>query len=128
MLLGVPLALMLALVAGLLNFVPYIGAILGAVPALMVAFGQSPMQVVWVALLFAAIQSVEGYLLVPYIQQRTVRLPPALTIFSQTVFGTLFGLLGLLLAPALAAAVLVAVRSLYIHDVLEDRSSADQQN
>ena len=96
MLLDVPLAFLLALIAGLLNFIPYIGAVLGAVPAILVAFGQGPMQALWVALLFFAIQTVEGYLLVPFIQQRTVQLPPALLIFSQTVFGTLFGVLGLL--------------------------------
>ena len=86
-----PLTFLLALIAGLLNFIPYIGAVLGAVPAVIVAFGQGPMQALWVVLLFLVIQTVEGYLLVPFIQQRTVQLPPALLIFSQTVFGTLFG-------------------------------------
>jgi predicted PurR-regulated permease PerM len=120
LLLGVPLALVLAIIAGTLNFVPYIGAFAGAVPAVLVAFGQGPTQALWVGLLFLAIQMFEGYLLAPQIQERTVRLPPALTIFSQTVFGTLFGLLGLLLAPALAAALLVVVRMVYVGDVLGD--------
>lgn len=120
--LGMPLTLVLALVAGLLNFVPYIGAFAGAVPAILVAFGQGPLQALWVGLLFFAIQMIEGYLLAPFIQQRTARLPPAITILSQTVFGTLFGLLGLLFAPALAAVILVAVRSLYVEDVLGDRA------
>jgi predicted PurR-regulated permease PerM len=118
MLLGIPLALVLAIIAGLLNFIPYIGAFAGAVPALLVAFGQGPTQALWVALLFLGIQMIEGYLLAPQIQQRTASLPPALTILSQTMFGTLFGLLGLLLAPALAVTALVAVRALYVRDVL----------
>lgn len=121
MLLDMPLALMLAIVAGLLNFVPYIGAIAGAVPAVLVAFGQSPVQALWVGLLFLAIQMVEGYLLAPYIQQRTTRLPPVVTLLSQTAFGSLFGTLGLLLAPALATVILVAIRMLYVEDVLGDR-------
>ena len=123
-LLGMPLAFVLAVIAGLLNYVPYIGAIAGAVPAVLVAFGQGPTQALWVALLFVAIQTIEGYLLAPQIQQKTVSLPPAVTIVSLTVFGALFGLLGLLLAPALAAVLIVVVRMVYVEDVLGDRASA----
>ena len=128
LLLDVPLAFLLALIAGLLNFIPYIGAVVGAVPAVIVAFGQGPMQALWVVLLFLAIQTVEGYLLVPFIQQRTVQLPPALLIFSQTVFGTLFGILGLLLAPALMVVILIVVQAVYLHDVLGDRDLAERFN
>ena len=120
-LLGVPLPLALALIAGVLNFIPYIGAVLGAIPATLVAFGQDPIQALWVVLLFGGIQSLEGYLLEPYIERQTVALPPALTILSQTVFGTLFGILGLLLAPALMVVIMVVVQTVYIHDVLGDR-------
>jgi predicted PurR-regulated permease PerM len=127
-LLDVPLAFVLALIAGLLNFIPYIGAVVGAVPAIIVAFGQGPMQALWVVLLFVVIQTIEGYLLVPFIQQRTVQLPPALLIFSQTVFGTLFGILGLLLAPALMLVILILVQAVYLHDVLGDRDLAQRFN
>ena len=128
MLLNVPLAFLLALIAGLLNFIPYIGAVLGAVPAIIVAFGQGPVQALWIVLLFLAIQTVEGYLIVPFIQQRTVQLPPALLIFSQTVFGALFGILGLLLAPALMLVILILVQGVYLHDVLGDRDLAQRFN
>jgi predicted PurR-regulated permease PerM len=128
MLLDVPLAFLLALIAGLLNFIPYIGAVLGAVPAITVAFGQGPIQALWVVLLFLAIQAVEGYLIVPFIQQRTVQLPPALLIFSQTVFGALFGILGLLLAPALMLVIMLLVQAIYLHDVLGDRDLAQRFN
>ena len=128
MLLDVPLAFVLALIAGLLNFIPYIGAVVGAVPAIVIAFGQGPTQALWVVLLFLAIQTIEGYLLVPFIQQRTVQLPPALLIFSQAVFGTLFGILGLLLAPALMVVIMLAVQAVYLHDVLGDRDLAERFN
>ncbi|HEY0206753.1 MAG TPA: AI-2E family transporter [Acetobacteraceae bacterium] len=118
-LLGVPLALTLALFAGLLNFVPFIGALAGAVPAVLVAFGQSPSQALWVAGLFAVVQTLEGNVIAPLIQRRTVSLPPALTLFSQTVLGTLFGPLGLILATPVMAATLVAVRMAYVESVLE---------
>ena len=75
LMLGIPLALPLAIVAGLFNFVPYIGAIAGAVPAILIAFGQSPIDALWVALLFIVIQTAEGYFIMPQIQKRTIDLP-----------------------------------------------------
>ena len=117
--LGTPLPLALAVFAGVLNFIPYIGAVVGAVPAIAIAFGQGPGEALWVTLLFVAIQTVEGYVLAPYIQKKTVDLPAALTILSQAAFGALFGFLGLLLAPALATVLLVLVRMAYVEDVLE---------
>ncbi len=117
--LDVPLALTLALFAGLLNFVPFIGALAGAVPAVLVAFGESPHQALWVAGLFVAVQTLEGNVIAPLIQRRTVSLPPALTLFSQTVLGALFGPLGLVLATPVMAASLVVVRMAYVESVLE---------
>ncbi len=118
-LLGVPLALTLALFAGLLNFIPFIGALAGAIPAILVAFGQSPNLALWVAGLFVAVQTLEGNVIAPVIQKRTVSLPPALTIFSQTILGTLFGALGLILATPIMAAAMVFVRMAYVESVLE---------
>ncbi len=119
-LLGIPLALPLALVAGLCNFVPYVGAIAGAFPAVLIAFGQSPIDALWVAVLFIAIQTAEGYFIMPQIQKRTIHLPPALAILSQTVLGTLFGAFGLILATPAVASGLVAVRMIYVEDILGD--------
>ncbi|MET4291877.1 putative PurR-regulated permease PerM [Bradyrhizobium sp. LB1.3] len=119
---GSPLALSLALLAGLLNFVPYIGALAGAVPAILVALSQSPILAAWVALLFLSIQLLEGNVIAPWIQKRTISLPPALTILSQTVLGTLFGLIGLIVATPLIAVLLVAVRMIYVEGFLERES------
>jgi predicted PurR-regulated permease PerM len=124
--LGVPLAFTLALIAGLFNFVPYIGAIAGAVPALAVAVAQSPQTAVYVAILFAVVQTLEGNVIGPLIQRRTVDLPPALTILSQTVLGTLFGVMGLILATPLTAATMVAIRMVYIESLLEKRQGNHQ--
>lgn len=117
--LGVPLAPTLALVAALCNFVPFVGALAGAVPAVLVALGQGTDRALWVAGLFLAVQTLEGNLIAPLVQRRAVRLPPALAILSQTVLGTLFGLMGLILATPLMAAAMVAVRMVYVEDVLE---------
>jgi predicted PurR-regulated permease PerM len=121
-LLGVPLALTLALIAGLFNFVPYIGALAGAVPALAVAVAQSPQTALYVAILFAVVQTLEGNVIAPLIQKRTVDLPPALTILSQTILGTLFGIMGLILATPLTAVAMVAVRMVYVESMLENGS------
>jgi predicted PurR-regulated permease PerM len=121
--LGVPLSLTLALIAGLFNFVPYIGAICGAVPAIAVAVAQSPHIALYVAILFAVVQTLEGNIIAPLIQRRTVDLPPALTILSQTVLGSLFGVMGLILATPLTAASMTAVRMIYVESVLERHAS-----
>lgn len=118
-LLGIPLALTLALLAAVLTFVPYVGAILSAIPALLLGLVQSPTMVLYVSLLYVVVQLVEGYLLTPLIQQETVALPPALTIASLVLFGALLGPLGLMLGTPLAAAGIVLVRMAYVEDVLE---------
>lgn len=120
-LLGVPLAGTLALIAALLNFVPYVGAIAGAVPAVIVAFGLDTALAAETAVVFLAIQTLEGNVIAPLIQRRTIDLPPVVTILSQTVLGTLFGPAGLVLATPIAAALMVAVRMVYVEDVLGDR-------
>ena len=120
-LLGVPLGLLLGIIAGLLDFVPYVGPIMAGVPAVLIAFSISPDLALYTILLFAGVQLVEGYLLQPLIESRAVDLPPALTIVMQLVFGTLFGFAGVALATPLAAALKVLVQMLYVEDVLGDK-------
>jgi len=121
-LLGVPFALPLALFAGLSEFVPYVGPIVAAIPAVLVGFAEGPQLALWVAGLYLAIQSIESYVLTPLIQHRAVFLPPALLLFSQVVLGVTAGPLGVIVATPLAAAGLVAVNKLYVEDVLGDKS------
>jgi len=109
-LLGVPLPFILGLIAALLNFVPYVGTIGGAVPAILIAFSQGTRQALFVAALFVIIQTLEGNVLSPMIQRRAVDLPPAATILAQTALGALFGLPGVVLATPVAAAILAALR------------------
>lgn len=96
-LLDIPLALTLGLLAALLTFIPNVGPILSVVPAMLLALMQSPMQALYVALLYLGIQTVESYFLTPLMQKRTVSLPPALTIFTQVLFGVMVGSLGFVL-------------------------------
>lgn len=119
--LGVPLALILGIIAGLLDFIPYLGPIMAGVPAVLLALSISPDLALYTVLLFVGIQLVEGYLLQPLIEAKAVDMPPALVIVMQLIFGTLFGFAGVALATPLAAALSVLVKMLYIEDVLGDR-------
>jgi AI-2E family transporter len=78
---------------------------------------------VYVILLYLAVHLVESYILVPLVQRRIVRLPPALTLSAQILFGVLAGFLGLLLATPLVAAALAVFRMAYVEDMLGDRFS-----
>jgi predicted PurR-regulated permease PerM len=118
--LGIPLPLALGLIAFLLEFIPYIGPILAAIPAILVASGVGSREVLFVVLLYWAIQSIEGYLLSPLVFQRSIRIPPMLTIGSQVVLGSLLGVIGVIFATPLTACAMVLVQRLYIEDALGD--------
>lgn len=118
---GVPLALTLGLIAGLLSFIPNFGPIISALPALLLAFINSPITAVYVLGLYVGVQLIESNLVTPLIERETVELPPALTIVFQLVFGVMLGGLGLVLATPLLAMLMVVVQMVYVGDVLGDR-------
>lgn len=105
--LGVKYALFLALLAGILEIVPYIGPILSAIPSVAFAFIQSPPLAVAVALLYLLVQKTESYILVPKVMQKTIGLSPLLVLVAVLVGFKLAGILGLLLAVPLAGAISV---------------------
>jgi predicted PurR-regulated permease PerM len=119
--LGVPLALALGVLAGLLNFVPYVGPLVSMVPAALLAlldggFGAAGS----VILLYLGVQTLEGYILTPLINRRAVDTPPALLLTAQVIAGVTLGPLGVVLAAPLLAVTLVTVKLLYVEDVLGD--------
>ena len=122
LLLGVPLALLLGALAGLLDFIPYFGPLISLVPALLIAFANSPTQALYVLALYLGVQFVESYVVTPIIEKRVVSLAPVMLIGSQLLLGVVFGFWGLLLAPALMVAGKVVVKKLYVEDVLGDHS------
>jgi len=111
---GIPFALLLGIISGLISFIPYVGAIISVVIPLMLALISDPILAVWVILAFFIIQQVEGNLLQPIVMSRAVNLHPALVVFAILVMGTLFGLVGVLLAVPLVAALQVLVRELWV--------------
>lgn len=120
--LGIPLGLALGVLAGLFNFIPIVGSLLSAVPAVLLAFLVSPWHPLYVVGVYVLVNTViEGHVLVPLIQRYAVNLPPAVALVSLLLLGELFGFLGLLLAIPLATTALVLVQSVYVEDVLGDK-------
>lgn len=122
LIIGVPLALILGALAGLFEFIPYIGPALSLVPAVLIALGNSPTQALYVLLLYLGLQVLESYILTPIIEQRVVSVAPVLLIGTQLILGALLGFWGLLLAPALIVVSRVFIKKLYVEDTLGDHS------
>ncbi|MDP2264791.1 MAG: AI-2E family transporter [Hydrogenophaga sp.] len=118
-LLDVPLALTLGVIAGLLAFVPFFGAIAAGVLAVLMAFTQGPTQALYVGLLSLVIQQVEGNVIMPLVERWAVSLAPALAIMAAVIFGVLFGLPGLVLSTPLMVVTMVLVKKLYVEGLLE---------
>lgn len=113
-LLGVPAPLGLGLVAGVLDFVPLVGPLAAAIPALLLAYTVSPETALFVLIAYVIIQQIEGNILQPLVQQRAVSLPPALLLFALLASSTLFGLPGVILAAPLTVVLFVLVNRLYV--------------
>ncbi len=116
--LGIPAAAALGVLAGILEFIPFLGPILAAVPAVLIGFAQSPTTALWVVGLYLVVQQLEGHLIQPLMQKRVVDLPPVITIGAIACGGILAGLLGMFLATPLAVVAMVLVNMLYIEDRL----------
>ena len=119
-LLDIPLALILGLVVFLLTFIPFVGAILAAIPVALVGFSQGATIGLYALAVYAGIEMLEGYVLSPLVQRRSVSLPPALTIAAQVLLGVLLGVLGIALATPLAAVAMVAINRLYVEGLLAE--------
>lgn len=117
---GIPLALILAITAGLLAFIPNFGPLIALVLGVLVAATQGPQQMLWTALVYVAVQMIESNLITPVIQQQKVSLPMAMILFAQLVLGVYTGALGLILATPIFAIVMILVKMLYVEDVLDD--------
>jgi predicted PurR-regulated permease PerM len=120
-LLGVPLALILGIIAGLLDFIPYLGPIMAGVPAVLIALSVDPQLALYTIMLFGGIQLVQGYIVQPLIDSWAVEIAPALIIVMQLIFGTIFGFAGIALATPMTATLMVLVKMLYVEDILGDR-------
>ena len=113
-LIGLPMAFALALIAGLLNFIPNFGPLLAMVPAVLVGLMQDPTTALLVAGLYLLVQVLESNLITPQIQKRLVSVPPALIILAQLFMGVLTGGWGIVLATPVVLILIVLLQELYI--------------
>jgi predicted PurR-regulated permease PerM len=115
LLIGLPNALVLALVAGVLEAVPMVGPLLGAVPAALVALSIAPAKLVWVIVATVVIQQLENSLLVPRVMRKAVGVNPFVTLLALFAFSSLFGIAGALMAIPMAAILQLLLNHFVFH-------------
>ena len=114
LILDVKAAFALGILAGLFEFIPTVGPILSAIPAIAMAFLDSPEKALLVTAVYVAIQFLENHILIPLLMKGGMDLPPALTVVAQTLLALVFGFLGLMVAVPMLATVMVLVQTLYV--------------
>ncbi|WP_433946676.1 AI-2E family transporter [Paenibacillus sp. SN-8-1] len=120
---GLPYPLLLAIIGALFNFIPYVGAFLGAIPCLIVAYTVSPSMALWVLIIIIIAQQVEGNLIAPYIYGKTINIHPLTTVILLLIGGEYAGILGMILViPVYMIIKIVAVRiyKLFLSDKVEE--------
>jgi predicted PurR-regulated permease PerM len=124
-LLGIEAAFALGLMGGMLCFIPFVGAILAAIPATLVALTQGPMYAVYVILMYVGVHFIEGNFITPMVQAEATSFPPVLAILSTVAFSVLFGPLGVLLAAPLTLLLMAAIEILYVQQGLGEPPEAE---
>ncbi len=122
-LIGLPSALALGLIAGLADFIPFLGPILGALPAVLIAFSVSGEAALWTVLAVLAIQQIEGNIIFPLVARSVISIPPALALFAILIGSVLFGTLGLIFGFPLAVLTYVLVKKLYVRETLGEHTT-----
>lgn len=110
---GLPMWLALAFIAGFLVFIPNFGPVIASIPALLVALSENVNTMIVVAIIYLVIQVSEGSFITPKLQNRLIKIPPALIILGQVFAGVLVGVWGLIFATPLVLIILVTVQELY---------------
>jgi predicted PurR-regulated permease PerM len=121
LILGMPLVLTLALIAGIMNFIPNFGPIIALIPAVLIALTQGSTTALIVFVMYTGIQIFQSAVTQPLVQKKMISIPPALTVIGQVAMGTLGGFWGVLLAQPFVAMLMVLVEELYV-----DKQSAEK--
>ena len=111
---GIPYAVFIGALSGLLAFIPLVGTLISLIPQVILALALDPVLVVWVVLSSIIIHQIEAHVIHPVVMSRAVTLHPVVVISAILIMGTLFNVIGLLLAVPLVAALSVLVRELWI--------------
>jgi predicted PurR-regulated permease PerM len=121
--LGLPSPYALGLIAGLADFIPFLGPFLGALPAVMIAFSVSSETALWTMLAVIIVQQMESNVIFPLIARSVVNIPPALALFAIVAGSVLFGSPGLIFGFPLAVVAYVLVKKLYVRETLGEETS-----
>lgn len=121
---GMPAALVLALITGLFSFIPYIGAFVAGAIIVLFGLAQGAAMALWGLGVYLLVQFVESYVLAPMVQRWSINISPALIIGGLTIFGGLFGIWGFILAAPLLAVLRVLILRFWVEDVLGDGEGA----
>ncbi|MCK5491248.1 MAG: AI-2E family transporter [Candidatus Pacebacteria bacterium] len=113
---GVPYALVLSIIAGSLELIPYIGPTLSSIPAIIIAFTISPLLAFLTFILYFLIQQVENYVLVPKVMQKSVGLHPVIIIIAMLVGGQIAGVMGMILAIPITTIISIILTDIYAHN------------
>ncbi|HEU5273543.1 MAG TPA: AI-2E family transporter [Xanthobacteraceae bacterium] len=119
---GLPSFLALGLIAGIAEFIPYVGPIIAAIPAILVAATQGFDAVIWTIVAYLLIHQAEGHVVMPFIQRYMVFIPPAVILLGIAAIGSLFGVAAIPLASPLAVLIFVLVKKLYVRDTLGEET------
>jgi predicted PurR-regulated permease PerM len=122
-LIGLPSPVALGLIAGLAEFVPYVGPLVAAIPALLVAGTNGVDAVIWTAVAYLAIHQLEGNLIAPLIQRQMIAIPPAVMLLGIVAITFIFGHVALIFAAPITIILFVAIKKLYVRDTLGERTT-----
>jgi predicted PurR-regulated permease PerM len=119
---GLPSPLALGVIAGLAEFVPYVGPLIAAVPAILVASTQGLNAVLWTIVAYLVIHQIEGNLVVPLIQRQLIYIPPAVMLLGIVTILFAFGGVSVIFAGPIAVIVFIAIKKLYVREGLGERT------
>ena len=120
---GVPSPLAIGLIAGIGEFIPYLGPILAAIPAVLVAITNSPETALWTILAYLVIHQFEGQVVAPLIQRHMVAIPPAVMLLGIVAITYLFGAIAIIFAAPIVVTLFAAVNLLYVRDTLGEKTT-----
>jgi predicted PurR-regulated permease PerM len=122
-LIGVPAPLALGVIAGIGEFIPYVGPLLAALPAILVAFTKSSDAALWTLFAYLMIHQVEGQIVSPLIQRHMVAIPPAVMLLGIAAITYLFGPVAIVFAAPIAVVIFAAVNLIYVRDTLGEKTA-----
>jgi predicted PurR-regulated permease PerM len=114
---GVPVAMILGLITGILELIPNIGSLIAMIPGVLLAFTIGTNTAIFVALFYIVCQTIVANIVTPLLQKRIINMPPALTLASQLIMGAVSGALGIILAVPLLAIIIILVDELYVKKI-----------